>query len=67
MPRLDGTGPQGQGPLTGRGLGRCTTDGKAKNLGGNGIGFNRRQGDRLFLRRRNRGRRFFGNQSNNDN
>lgn len=65
MPRLDGTGPQGQGPLTGRGLGRCTDD-KARNSG-NGIGFNRRQGDRLFLRRRNRGRRFFGNQSTNDN
>ena len=24
MPRLDGTGPQGQGPLTGRGMGDCT-------------------------------------------
>ena len=23
MPRGDGTGPQGQGPLTGRGMGRC--------------------------------------------
>lgn len=23
MPRLDGTGPQGQGPLTGRGFGSC--------------------------------------------
>ncbi len=23
MPRFDGTGPQGQGPLTGRGLGPC--------------------------------------------
>jgi len=23
MPRFDGTGPQGQGPLTGRGAGRC--------------------------------------------
>jgi len=23
MPRLDGTGPQGQGPRTGRGLGNC--------------------------------------------
>jgi len=23
MPNLDGTGPQGQGPLTGRGRGRC--------------------------------------------
>ena len=24
MPRRDGSGPQGQGPLTGRGLGNCT-------------------------------------------
>ncbi len=23
MPRLDGTGPDGKGPRTGRGLGRC--------------------------------------------
>lgn len=23
MPRLDGTGPRGQGPRTGRGLGNC--------------------------------------------
>ena len=24
MPRFDGSGPQGEGPLTGRGAGRCT-------------------------------------------
>lgn len=23
MPKLDGTGPQGQGPMTGRGMGKC--------------------------------------------
>lgn len=23
MPNLDGTGPMGQGPMTGRGMGRC--------------------------------------------
>ncbi len=23
MPRGDGTGPEGQGPMTGRGMGRC--------------------------------------------
>lgn len=23
MPRFDGTGPQGKGPRTGRGMGRC--------------------------------------------
>jgi hypothetical protein len=25
LPRLDGTGPNGMGPITGRGLGRCST------------------------------------------
>ena len=24
MPRYDGTGPQGKGPMTGRGMGNCT-------------------------------------------
>jgi len=24
MPRLDKTGPEGEGPLTGRGLGKCS-------------------------------------------
>lgn len=27
MPRMDGTGPAGQGPMTGRGLGPCGTSG----------------------------------------
>lgn len=31
MPGFDGTGPRGQGPMTGRGLGRC----------GRGLGFGR--------------------------
>ena len=26
MPRLDGTGPEGKGPKTGRGLGNCQTN-----------------------------------------
>ncbi len=25
MPRFNGTGPNGEGPLTGRGLGQCNT------------------------------------------
>lgn len=29
MPRFDGTGPQGKGPMTGRGLGQCNL--KKKN------------------------------------
>ena len=26
MPRLNGTGPEGKGPKTGRGLGKCKED-----------------------------------------
>jgi len=26
MPRFDKTGPEGKGPLTGRGLGKCAED-----------------------------------------
>ena len=29
MPGLDGTGPQGQGPLSGRGGGSCASQGRA--------------------------------------
>jgi len=36
MPRLDGTGPMGQGPRTGRGMGNCN--------GGIGYGFGRGYG-----------------------
>jgi len=42
MPRLNGTGPMGNGPMTGRGRGRCT--GARKGLGidrGIGRGFGR--------------------------
>ena len=47
MPRIDGTGPQGAGPLTGRGLGPCG-QGLARGRGGffgrfgRGLGFSRR-------------------------
>jgi len=45
MPRLDGTGPQGKGPRTGRGVGNCSgTGGSGKGLGlgrGQGRGFGR--------------------------
>jgi hypothetical protein len=30
MPKLDGTGPQGQGPRTGRGLGNCCGAGQGR-------------------------------------
>ena len=46
MPNLDRTGPNGQGPMTGRGLGLCKG---AKALIGT-----RRRGRGLGRRRRNR-------------
>lgn len=36
MPKLDGTGPTGQGPKTGRGMGNCA--------GGKGLGWGRGYG-----------------------
>lgn len=42
MPYFDGTGPQGQGPMTGRGMGPC----------GGGFGFGRRGLGRGFGRGR---------------
>jgi len=34
MPAFDGTGPQGKGPLTGRGMGRCGGgQGKGRGFG----------------------------------
>ncbi len=40
MPRGDGTGPEGKGPMTGRGLGNCSSDNAAGNVpvGGRGLG-----------------------------
>ncbi|MGC8667347.1 MAG: DUF5320 domain-containing protein [Chthonomonadales bacterium] len=58
MPRLDGTGPMGQGPLTGRGLGRCAGQqpvagwfGRGRGLGlglGLGLGWGMRRSGRWF-------------------
>ncbi len=31
MPNLDGTGPQGKGPKTGRGLGNCNSVNESQN------------------------------------
>lgn len=38
MPKRDGTGPMGQGPMTGRGLGKCNNSGKEKFGTGRGMG-----------------------------
>lgn len=43
MPRFNGTGPRGEGPLTGRGIGHCG-DGYGSGYGrecGRGFGFRR--------------------------
>ena len=49
MPGFDGTGPRGQGSMTGRGLGPCNKDGQVSEeyqprSGRLGIGFGRGQG-----------------------
>lgn len=33
MPKLDGTGPRGQGPKTGRGMGNCSDAGRGLGRG----------------------------------
>lgn len=39
MPNRDGTGPEGKGPKTGRGMGKCAGDNPRPNIGrGRGIG-----------------------------
>lgn len=52
MPRGDGTGPAGMGPMTGRGGGYCAgyqTPGYANPVGGRGFwGFGRRGGGRGY-------------------
>ncbi len=42
MPKLDGTGPQGKGPRTGRGMGNCPGTGGTSQ--GYGLGFGRGMG-----------------------
>jgi hypothetical protein len=42
MPRMDGTGPLGQGSMTGRGMGKC--GGNKRNFGGRGLGIGRSTG-----------------------
>ena len=44
MPRRDGTGPMGQGPLSGRRTGACGGQGKGQGAGGMGKGMG--QGNR---------------------
>ena len=52
MPQRNGTGPTGQGPLTGRGMGPCG-DGKPKTQGpGLGLGRGRGRGFRWFWQKK---------------
>lgn len=41
MPRMDGTGPRGQGAMTGRGLGICNGANAVRYGRGLGLGFRR--------------------------
>ncbi len=42
MPRFDGTGPDGRGPITGRGMGNCAEGAGRFGRRGRGMGFGRR-------------------------
>lgn len=44
MPAKDGTGPNGQGPKTGRGLGNCKPNDSNKDVTGFNRGFGRGRG-----------------------
>lgn len=51
MPRGDGTGPMGLGPVTGRGMGRCIARGAAGIGVGLGLGLGCRRGFRRWFGR----------------
>jgi len=46
MPQMNGTGPEGKGPKTGRRLGKCSTDSSKEetNKLGKGLGMRRKSG-----------------------
>ncbi len=45
MARLDGTGPEGKGSKTGRGLGKCSSESSDKKLEKLGVGMGKRRRD----------------------
>jgi len=54
MPARDGTGPRGEGPMTGRGQGNCNPDNKTTSFGrGCGCGRGRGCGQERGLGYRN--------------
>ena len=67
MPRMDGTGPQGKGPLTGRGSGRCVKNvdtGEVIAVGGRGRGCGRGIGSGMANRNGQQGRNGNANRHN---
>ncbi len=52
MPGMDGTGPLGQGPMTGGGFGRCNPNADPAVYGGRGMGRGRGNGFRRNLNQR---------------
>ena len=46
MPQINGTGPEGKGPKTGRGLGKCKNGSSKKETDklGKGLGMRRKSG-----------------------
>lgn len=52
MPGFDKTGPEGEGPQTGRGLGRCDDDEPPRRGLGRGRGFGRARGRKRPANRR---------------
>lgn len=51
MPRVDGTGPTGNGPLTGKGMGNCIVRGAVGVGLGLGLGLGCRRGFRKWFSR----------------
>jgi len=49
MPRQDGTGPMGQGPMTGRGMGNCSPQGRRGFGQGQGQGQGQGRGWRRWF------------------
>lgn len=59
MPRLDKSGPEGQGPLTGRGLGNCSKLSEKEKL--------EKLGQGLAMRRQSGGGKGLGKRFRNGN
>ena len=60
MPRRDGTGPEGMGPMTGRKAGKCNSKAHRQSTGNNELSDNRNFTDEI----RGFFRRSFGNNDN---